>query len=73
MQYFKDCDELADAVLMMELNGRWFYKEKGVNDREHGGLNAFANDMSKDDWDINYYFKLKSLSKVRLRFKPIVC
>lgn len=101
--YFED--ELADAVLMMELNGRWFYKEKGVkcidfmpafydnrieegcrlqlnifappqegvNDREHGGLNAFANDMSKDDWDINYYFKLKSLPKVRLRFKPIVC
>ena len=26
--YFKD--ELADANLMMELNGRWFYKAGGV-------------------------------------------
>ena len=120
--YFED--ELIDTVLMMELNGRWFYKAKGVkcidfmpafynkrlssgckmnlnifappqdgvNDKEHGrcsilnGLkdktpeccsaqdscSVAENAMGQDDWDMNYYFTLKSLPKIRLRFKPIV-
>lgn len=120
--YFED--ELIDTVLMMELNGRWFYKAKGVkcidfmpafynkrlssgckmnlnifappqdgvNDKEHGrcsilnGLkdktpeccsaqdscSVAENAMGQDDWDVNYYFTLKSLPKIRLRFKPIV-
>ena len=100
--YFED--DLVDTVLMMELNGRWFYKAKGVkcidfmpafynkrlsseckmdlnifappqdgvNDIEHGSCSMIGNTMAQDDWDVNYYFTLKSLPKIRLRFRPIV-
>ncbi len=84
-------DELADANLMMEINGRWFYKAPGVRfvdfmpaffDKRLNGpcrlrLNIFAppaggeNDTSNDDVLMNYYYELKSLPEIRLRFEPV--
>ena len=83
---------LADANLMMELNGMWFYKAPGVKfvdfmpaffkKRLKGpaklNLNIFAppatgeNDKKQGkDWDTNYYYELKELPDIRLRFEPI--
>ena len=83
---------LADANLMMELNGMWFYKAPGVKfvdfmpaffkKRLKGAaklkLNIFAppatgeNDKKQgSDWDTNYYYELKELPDIRLRFEPI--
>lgn len=89
--YFED--ELIDANLMMEINGRWFYKAPGTkcvdlmsafyNNRLKGAcnlrLNIFAppkdginEENQGDDWNMNYYYTLKKLPTIRLRFKPIV-
>lgn len=88
--YFED--DLIDANLMFEINGKWFYKAPGVKCIDF--MSAFYNKRLKntetlnltiiappadgvnenngtDDWDINYYYTLKSLPKIRLRFKPI--
>ena len=83
---------LADANLMMELNGMWFYKAPGVKfvdfmpaffkKRLKGAaklkLNIFTppatgeNDKKQgSDWDTNYYYELKELPDIRLRFEPI--
>ncbi len=83
---------LADANLMMELNGMWFYKAPGVKfvdfmpaffkKRLKGPaklkLNIFAPPATGEnekkqgkDWDINYYYELKELPEIRLRFEPI--
>lgn len=83
---------LADANLMMELNGMWFYKAPGVKfvdfmpaffkKRLKGPaklkLNIFAPPATGEnekkqgrDWDINYYYELKELPDIRLRFEPI--
>ena len=85
-------DELADANLMLELNGYWFHKAPGARfvdfmpafykKRLDGpcklNLNIFAppasgvNDPQQgEDWDINYYFELKALPEIRLRFEPV--
>lgn len=84
--------ELAKANLMMEINGRWFYKAPGVTfvdfmpaffDRKLEGpcevkLHIFAppatgeNDPSQgEDWQTNYYYTIKELPRIRLRFSPI--
>lgn len=89
--YFED--DLVDANLMMEINGRWFYKAPGVKcidfmsafykNRLDGAkevtLKLFAppatgeNDPSQgDDWQTNYYYEIKSLPKLRIKYKPIV-
>lgn len=86
-------ESLKDANLMMELNGRWFYKAPGVTfvdfmpaffDSKLDGpctlkLNIFAppasgeNDPSQgEDWQTNYYYTMKELPDIRLRFEPIV-
>lgn len=86
-------EELLDANLMMEINGRWFYKAPGTKCVDlmsafyHNrlkkpcklSLNIFAppasgtNDSSQGkDWDVNYYYELKKLPNIRLRFSPIV-
>jgi len=83
---------LADANLMMELNGMWFYKAPGVKfvdfmpaffkKRLKGPaklkLNIFAPPATGEnvkkqgkDWDINYYYEMKELPDIRLRFEPI--
>ena len=83
---------LADANLMMELNGMWFYKAPGVKfvdfmpaffkKRLKGPaklkLNIFAPPATGEnekkqgkDWDTNYYYELKELPDIRLRFEPI--
>lgn len=85
--------ELGDANLIMELNGRWFYKASGVTfvdfmpaffERKIKEpcklkLHIFAppssgeNDPSQgDDWAENYYYTLKSLPDIRLRYEPIM-
>lgn len=85
-------DELKDANLVMELNGKWFYKAPGATfvdfmpaffgNRLEGKqtltLNIFAppasgeNDPSQGaDWQENYYYEMKALPDVRLRFEPI--
>lgn len=84
---------LKDANLMMEINGRWFYKAPGVTfvdfmpaffDQKLTGpctmkLNIFAppatgeNDPSQGaDWLENYYYEIKELPDIRLRFEPIM-
>lgn len=86
-------DELAKANLMMEINGRWFYKAPGVKFIDfmpafYGKeiekntvikLKIFAppadgvNDPAQgDDWDINYYYTLKKLPDIRLRYEPVM-
>ena len=86
-------DDLKDANLMLEINGRWFYKAPGVTfvdfmpaffDKKLDGpctmkLRIFAppatgeNDPSQgEDWQENYYYTLKSLPDVRLRFEPVI-
>lgn len=86
-------EELKDANLMMELNGRWFYKAPGVtyvdfmsaffHNKLSGPkklcLNIFAppatgkNDPSQGkDWQTNYYYTVKALPTVRLRFEPVM-
>lgn len=88
--YFED--DLLDSNLMMEINGRWFYKapgtkcvdlmsaffEKEIKEGSNISLNIFAppsdgiNDEKQgDDWMENYYYTIKSLPKIRLRYKPI--
>ena len=83
---------LKDANLMMELNGRWFYKAPGVTfvdfmpaffGKKVDGpctmkLHIFAppatgeNDPAQGgDWTENYYYELKELPDIRLRFEPI--
>ncbi|MCR5685273.1 MAG: hypothetical protein K6G81_07590 [Lachnospiraceae bacterium] len=85
-------EELADANLMLEINGHWFHKAKGARfvdfmpafyiNRLTGpckvSLNIFAppadgvNDPSQgDDWAENYYYELKALPDIRLRFEPV--
>ena len=85
--------ELADANLMMEINGKWFYKAPGVKyidfmsaffDKKLQGpttvkLNIFAppatgeNDPAQgEDWQTNYYYEMKELPKIRLRFEPVM-
>lgn len=89
--YFED--ELKDANLMMEINGRWFYKAPGVNFVDfmpaffEGGkvkdktlsLKLFAppasgeNDpASGEDWNINYYYELNNLPKIRVEYSPVI-
>ena len=84
---------LKDANLMMEINGRWFYKAPGVTfvdfmpaffDQKLTGpctmkLNIFAppatgeNDPAQGaDWLENYYYEIKELPDIRLRFEPIM-
>jgi len=84
---------LADANLMMEINGMWFYKASGVtfvdlmpaffNKRLKGRakimLNIFAppatgeNDPKQGKgWDTDYYYELKELPDIRLRFEPVI-
>lgn len=84
---------LLDANLMMEINGRWFYKAPGVKcvdfmpaffNQELTGpctmkLHIFAppatgeNDPSQgEDWQDNYYYTIKELPDIRLRFEPIM-
>lgn len=86
-------DDLKDANLMLEINGRWFYKAPGVTfvdfmpaffDKKLDGpctmkLRIFAppatgeNDPSQgEDWQENYYYTLKSLPDIRLRFEPVI-
>ncbi|MBO4414822.1 MAG: hypothetical protein J5824_02430 [Lachnospiraceae bacterium] len=86
-------DELADANLMMEINGYWFYKAPGTKfvdlmpafykKKIEGpcriNLNIFAppasgeNDPSQgEDWTENYYYELKAMPDIRLRFEPVM-
>lgn len=85
-------EDTIDANLMIEFNGRWFYKAPGVKcidmmsaffENPLDGacdltLKLFAppasgeNDPSQgDDWQKNYYYELKAMPKLRLRFAPI--
>lgn len=84
---------LAEANLMLEINGRWFYKAPGVTfvdfmpaffDKGLSGpctikLHLFAppatgeNDPSQGgDWQENYYYIIKELPDIRLRFEPVL-
>lgn len=84
---------LAEANLMLEINGRWFYKAPGVTfvdfmpaffDKKLSGpctlkLHLFAppatgeNDPSQgEDWQENYYYIIKELPDIRLRFEPVM-
>lgn len=86
-------EELADANLMLEFNGRWFYKAPGVRFTdlmpafygarpERAGeipLNIFAPPATGEndpdggrDLDINYYYELKALPELRVRYAPIM-
>ncbi len=86
-------DELKDANLMLEINGRWFHKAAGAKFVDlmpafYGkplkspckmSLNIFAppasgeNDPSQGEgWDENYWFELKTLPDIRLRFEPVL-
>ncbi|MBQ3911901.1 MAG: hypothetical protein II694_02870 [Lachnospiraceae bacterium] len=86
-------DDLKNANLMLELNGRWFYKAPGATfvdfmpafygkDIPAGStlkLRIFAppadgvNDPSQgENWLENYYYTLKSLPDIRLRFEPVI-
>ncbi|MCR5768127.1 MAG: hypothetical protein K6G45_06530 [Lachnospiraceae bacterium] len=85
-------DEIADANLMLEINGYWFHKAAGTKfvdlmpafyKKQLAGpckinLNIFAppasgeNDPSQgDDWAENYYYELRALPEIRLRFEPV--
>lgn len=101
--------ELKDANLMMEINGRWFYKAAGVTfvdfmpafcditgdgacpggtftnqvvsseEKKCVELHIFAppasgeNDTSQgSDWTENYYYTMKELPDIRLRFEPVM-
>ena len=85
--------DLVDANLMLELNGRWFYKAPGAKFIDfmpafYGkkipagtklSLKIFAppadgvNDPGQgEDWLTNYYYTLKSLPDIRLRFEPVM-
>ncbi len=85
--------DLLDANLMMEINGRWFYKAPGVKTIDFMPaffdgqvekntmikLNIFAppasgeNDPAQgEDWAENYYYEMKELPDIRLRFEPIM-
>ncbi|MGN0432571.1 MAG: hypothetical protein ACI4EQ_09495 [Lachnospiraceae bacterium] len=84
---------LKEANLMMEINGRWFYKASGVTfvdfmpaffeqkltDPCTIKLTIFAppatgeNDPAQGaDWLENYYYEMKELPDIRLRFEPIM-
>ncbi len=86
-------DELKDANLMLEINGRWFYKAPGAafvdlmpafyGKKVPAGskleLNIFAppaegvnSPENCEDWTTNYYYTIKNLPDVRLRFEPVV-
>ena len=86
-------DGLEEANLMMELNGRWFYKapgtkfvdfmpaffEKRISGESDMTLKIFAppstgeNDADGgEDWQINYYYTLKSLPKIRVEYKAVI-
>ncbi|HOV41226.1 MAG TPA: hypothetical protein PLM59_05500, partial [Oscillospiraceae bacterium] len=85
--YFED-----DSNLMIELNGKWFYKspkakfvdlmpaffEKPLDGEKDMTLKIFAppatgeNDpVQGGDWDINYYYKLEKLPKIRIRYEAV--
>lgn len=84
---------LEEANIMMELNGRWFYKapgtkfvdfmpaffEKRISGESDMTLKIFAppstgeNDADGgEDWQINYYYTLKSLPKIRVEYKAVI-
>ena len=86
-------NDLKDANLMLELNGRWFYKAPGATfvdfmpafygkDIPAGStlkLRIFAppadgvNDPAQGEgWTENYYYTLRSLPDIRLRFEPVI-
>ena len=85
--------ESVDANLMLEINGKWFYKAPGVNfvdlmpaffKKPLDGatkldIKLFAppasgkNDVAQgNDWDVNYYYTLKELPKLRVRYAPVM-
>lgn len=85
--YFED-----DSNLMIELNGKWFYKspkakfvdlmpaffEKPLDGGKDMTLKIFAppatgeNDpVQGGDWDVNYYYKLEKLPKIRIRYEAV--
>lgn len=86
-------DELTDANLMIEVNGRWFYKAPGITfvdfmpafygkHTETGStikIHIFAppaegvNDPTQgSDWLENYYYTIRNLPDVRLRYEPVM-
>lgn len=85
--------ESVDANLMLEINGKWFYKAPGVNfvdlmpaffkkpltGATKMDIKLFAppasgkNDEAQGkDWDVNYYYTLKELPKLRVRYAPVM-
>ena len=67
----------APGVTFVDLMPAFF--EKGLTEKTELCLNIFAppatgeNDPSQgDDWMTNYYYELKELPDIRLRFEPIV-